>query len=95
MEIFRKGSRTTSILEDLGKPENSVKFSEESRRVIHEMGNIELHELGQILRTVQCHPCLKHIPEGLTFCVCGVCLRPDEETIKRIKAKFQALTVPS
>ena len=52
VETLRNGSRTKSILEDLGKPENPVKFSEESSRTIHELGNIELHELGQIPRTV-------------------------------------------
>ena len=60
----------------------------------HELCNIELYELGEISRTVQCHSCLKHIPEGLTFCSCGVCLRLDEETIPRINARFQALIVP-
>ena len=75
-------------------PENSMKFSEESRRIIHEMGNIELYELGQISRTVQCQSCLKHIQEGLIFCSCGVCLRPDEEQIQRMKARFEALIVP-
>ena len=54
----------------------------------HEMGNIELFELGQISRTVQCHSCLKHLPEGLAFCSCGVCLRADEATMKRINARF-------
>ena len=49
-----------------------MKFSEESSRTIHEIGNIELCELGQISRTVQCHSCVKHIQERLTFCSCGV-----------------------
>ena len=44
--------QTKSILEDLGKPENSMKFSESSR-TIHKLANIELHELGQISRTVK------------------------------------------
>ena len=91
---FRNCSRTKSILEDLGNPENSMTFSEESLRTIHEMGNIELYELGQISRTVQCQSCSKHIPKRLIFCACGVCLQPDEETIKRIKARFQALICP-
>ena len=34
---------------------------------------------------------MQHVPEGLTFCSCGVCLRRDEETIERMKARFQAL----
>ena len=94
VEKRRNGVRTKSILEDLGKPENSLKFSEESSRVIHEVGNIEWYELGQMTRFVQCHSCWKHLPEGLAFCSCGVCLRLDEATIRRIKARFQALTVP-
>ena len=50
---LRTGYRTKSIVEDLGKPERSIKFSEESSRTIRELGDIELHELGQISRTVQ------------------------------------------
>ena len=46
-------------------------FSEESSRVIYDMGNVEA--------------------EGLEFCGCGVCLRPDEDTINIILVKFQAL----
>ena len=56
MEKLRNGSRTKSNLEDLEKPKNSMKFSEESSRATHEFGNIELHELGQISRTVRAIP---------------------------------------
>ena len=42
----RNASRTESVTEDLGKPENSMKFSEESSRTNHELDNIQLHELG-------------------------------------------------
>ena len=58
------------------------------------MGNIELYELGQVSRTVQCHSCWKHLPEGLAFCSCGICLRPDEAKMKRIKVRFQTIKVP-
>ena len=44
-----------------GRQENPSKFSEESSGTIHELGNIELHELGQISKTIQCEFCLKHI----------------------------------
>ena len=46
------------------EPENSLKFSEESSRIIHEMDNFELYELGQISRTVQCHSCLNEALAG-------------------------------
>ena len=38
VEKRRNGSRTQYILEDLGKQENSMKFSEDSSRTIHEIG---------------------------------------------------------
>ena len=91
---YEVASSTKSMIEDVGKPEKSIRFSEESSRTIHELDNIELHELGQISRTVQCHSYLKHIPVGLIFSSCGICLRRDEETIQRIKAWFQAMIVP-
>ena len=69
---LRKGSYTKAIREDLRQPENSMIFSEESRRIIHELGNIELHESGQTSSTIQCQSCYKHMPEGLKFCICGI-----------------------
>ena len=93
LDKLRIGYHTKSIIEDLDKAEKSTKSSEESSRTIHELGNIELHELGQISRVVQCQSCLKHIPEGLIFCSCGICLRPVEELIQRIKARFEAMII--
>ena len=72
LEKLRTGSHTKSIREDLRKQENSMIFSEESKRIIHEQGNIGLHEA------------LKHLPEGQKFCMCGIYLRPDEDTIRKI-----------
>ena len=51
------------------------------------MGDVELFELGQISTTVRCHSCQK----DLKCCGCGVCLRADEDTINRSKARFQAV----
>ena len=39
-------------------------------------------------------PVLKHIPEGLIFCACSICLRLDEEQIQRIKARYEVMIVP-
>ena len=75
VDKLRTGHHTKSSIEDVGA-EKSIKFSEESSRTISELGNIELHELGQISKTVQGQSCLKHIPEGLIFCSCGLCLQP-------------------
>ena len=66
-------------------------FSEESSRAIYEMGNMELIELRQTSATIQCPSCLKHVPEGLNICLCGVWLRPNQSTMDRITAAFAAL----
>ena len=94
VDKLRNGYHTKSIVEDLEKPGKSIKVSEESSRTIHELGNVEMHELGQISRTVQCQSCLKHVLEGLIFCACGICLRHDEEHIQRIKARYESMIVP-
>ena len=65
----------------------SLIFSEESIRIIHELCNIELYELGQMSSTIQCHSCFNHMPKGLAFCPCAQCLRRDEATIRRIHAR--------
>ena len=89
---LKSGSCPKSIRDDL--KDDNLTFGEESSRVIYEMGNMELIELRRTTDTVQSHSCLSHVPTGLKFCQCGVCLRPDEETISRIRATFQALTAP-
>ena len=94
VDKLRTGYHTKSIIEDLERAGKSINFSEEPSCTIHELGNIELHELGQISRTVQCQSCLKHAPEGLIFGSCGICLRPDEEQMQRITALFEAMIVP-
>ena len=43
-------------------------FNEESKRKLKEMGNIELYELGETVRTTQCPICLEHSKEGTKNC---------------------------
>ena len=54
VDKLQDGYRTKSIINDLGKKGITNTFSEASRRTIKELGNIELHELGEISKTVQC-----------------------------------------
>ena len=63
---------------------NSMIFSEESKRIVYELGNFELYDFGQMSSTIQCS-CCKHMPEGLKFCICGMCLRLDEDTIRSVE----------
>ena len=51
VEKLKDGSK--SVCDDLKN--GDTKNTEESSRVIYEMGNVELFELGQISMNVQCH----------------------------------------
>ena len=92
-EKLKSGSCTKSILDDLKKKGDMI-FSEESSRLIYEMDNLELIELGQTSATIQCLTCSKHVREGLNVCLCGVWLQPDQDTMNRIKARFEPLITP-
>ena len=59
LEKLKSGSCTKFICDDL-KEDNMI-FSEESIRVIYEMGNMELFELRQSTVTIQCHCCLRYL----------------------------------
>ena len=53
LEKLKIGSCTKSIRNDLSKKGDMI-FSEESSRVIYEMGNLELIKLRQTSATIQC-----------------------------------------
>ena len=83
--------QTESIIADLGKKGKSNKLSDESRRTLQKIGNIELYELGEMSKTTQCRACLKYAPEGLIYCPCGVCLMPSQEQRKIITIQFEVI----
>ena len=51
---------------------------------------MELIDLRQTSATTQGPSYLKHVPEGLNVCQCGVWLRPSQSTMERIKIAFAA-----
>ena len=64
--------QTKSIINDLGEKAASNTLSEAFKRTIKELGNIELYELGEISKTVQCPSCLKYSNSGTVCCSCGI-----------------------
>ena len=61
------GSAAKSICDDLSKEGCDMTFSEESRRIINDMGNVEQFEFGEAAATVQRQSCFKHMIEGTFF----------------------------
>ena len=62
------GCRDKSIIEDLKQKGVFNVLSEESKRKLEEMANIELYERSEIVRTTQCPK------EGTIYCGCEKCL---------------------
>ena len=62
LEKLKSGSCSKSIRDDL--KDDNVIFREESRRVVYDMGNMELFELRHTADTIQCHSCLRHVLRG-------------------------------
>ena len=54
-------------------------FSQESKQMIHEVGNIELCELLDIEPKTQCKVCLSYWDIGTVYCTCGHFLRKGTE----------------
>ena len=46
-------------------------FSEKSKKMIQDMGNVELFELCETFPKVQCSECLLYWNQGIVYCTCG------------------------
>ena len=55
-------------------------FSDESKAMIREMGNVELFELSETSPKVQCSECLLCWNQGIVYCICGHLLKESESS---------------
>ena len=55
-------------------------FSDESKAMIREMGNVELFELCETIPKVQCSECLLYWNQGVICCTCGHLLVESESS---------------
>ena len=94
VDKLRSEYQTESIVADLGKKGNFNRFSAASKRIIFNLGTIELYELGEMSKKTQCQSCSKYSVEGLLYCSCGVCLMPSLEQKRKIKSESEILSVP-
>ena len=70
-------------------------FSQESKQIIDEVGNIELCELLETEPKTQCKVCLSYWDIGIVCCTCGHFLRKGrEENQKFIKYTMDLLSIP-
>ena len=55
-------------------------FSEKSKKMVKDMGNVELFELCETIPKVQCSECLLHWNQGIVYCTCGHLLRENQSS---------------
>ena len=68
-------------------------FSDDSKAMIREMGNVELYELCETIPKVQSSRCLLW-NQGIVYCTCGQCLIDCESRRKFNKLRLDALSIP-
>ena len=84
-------SRTMALSTDLQKIETFNPSTEESKKIIHNLGKVELLELCDALAETQCPSCAGYWPQGVLYCICGQCLLPSEKQQRMTKKKFDFL----
>ena len=71
-----------ALQQDLRQNQASYPFSPESKKMIQEVGNIELFELLETDPTTQCKACLSYWNVGIVYCTCGHFLQKETEPIE-------------
>ena len=71
-------------------------FNQESKEMIHEVGNIELCELLDMEPKAQCKVCLSYWDVGIVYCTCGHFLQNGtEENKKFVQYTMDLLSIPN
>ena len=85
-----------ALQRDLQQSQSFNPFSQESKQMIYEVGNIELCELLDTEPKAQCKVCLSYWDVGIVYCTCGHFLRKGtEENKKFVQYTMDLLSVPN
>ena len=97
-ELFQKIEHQPSrhaLQRDLQQSQLFNPFSQESKQVIHEVGNIELCELLDMEPKTQCRVCLSYWDIGIVYFTCGHFLRKGRGANQKfIKYTMDLLSIP-
>ena len=70
-------------------------FSEKSKKMIRDMGNVELFELCETIPKVQCSECLLYWNQGIVYCTCGHLLRENKSSRHVHRWQLDILSIPN
>ena len=70
-------------------------FSEKSKKMIQDMGNVELFELCETIPKVQGKECLLYWNQGIVYCTCGHLLRENQSSRGILRWKLDIFSIPN
>ena len=75
---------------DLQQSNTYNPFGEKLKKMIRDLGNVELFELCETIPKVQCSECLLYWNQGIVYCTCGHLLRGNgaaESSVNVVKVR--------
>ena len=69
-------------------------FSDDSKAMIRDIGNVELFELCETIPKMQCTECLRYWNQGVTYCTCGHLFVESESSQHFHQRRLDALSIP-
>ena len=83
-----------ALQQDLQQNHACNPFSPESKRMIQDVGNVELFELFETDPKTQCKACLSYWSEGIVCCTCGHLLQETVANRSFIEYTLDLLSIP-
>ena len=80
---------------DLHQSNASNPVSEKSKKMIQDMGNVELFELCETIPKVQCSECILYWNQGIVYCTCWHLLRENQSSRGILRWKLDLLSIPN
>ena len=84
-----------SLQRDLQQSNAYNPFSEKSKKMIKDMGDVELFELFETDHKTQCKECLLYWSLGIIYCTCGHLLKDSEANRGAIQCTLDHLSIPN
>ena len=84
-----------SLQRDLQQNNAYNPFCEKSKKMIKDMGNVELFELFETDPKTQCKECLLYWNQGIVYCTCGHLLKERAANRGVIRCTLDLLSIPN
>ena len=84
-----------ALQQDLQQNNAYNPLSEKSKKMIKDMGSVELFQLCETIRKVHCEECLLYWNRGIVHCTCGRLLRENESNRHLHQWRLDALSIPN